>query len=78
MQLLAATVFFIFVSFFFQGKLVDSENKVMYYLRDVSLSSQGEYECEASNMEGLSRSPKLSVNILRKWNFIFNYRERCV
>lgn len=47
--------------------MVDSEkNKLIYNLRDVSLRSEGEYECEAANLEGQSRSSKLRVNILRK------------
>ena len=49
-----------------QEKLVDEENEMIYNLRNISSRFEGEYECEAFNKEGQSRSPKLMVNVLRE------------
>lgn len=47
------------------------ENKLIYNLRNISLRAGGEYECEAFNKVGQSRSSKLMVNVLREYNFSY-------
>lgn len=47
--------------------MADEGNKIIYNLRNVSLISGGEYECEAFNKEGQSKSPKLMINVLREY-----------
>ena len=43
------------------------ENETLHNFRDISLRFEGEYECEAFNKEGQSKSSKLMINVLREY-----------